>query len=553
MKQYVLNLKALDQLVLTDGSSEGMSHQTLDYIPGNMLLGAFVNLWKQLHKGEQTDGNPEFEDLFLNGTVKWGNACPMVGDRTSVPLPLSFQKIKNYSGLPYYGDEDASNCRVFNLLQLDAEDTIKDSAPAEWGLGKDEVIKPKKLDRTFIDPESFCQTAVSHQWNTHVAMDKRMAAEHQLFGYSSVSAGVKFSSTVICCKEERAAGLKQLLAAADRLRVGHSRSAGYGNVSCELKGEQDFVEQKLSADTNIHNVFLLSHYTPALSWLSPLEGLKEDLKKYFGDDNLEIVENKLSCGYTDVAGFNSMQGLPRRTRRCISAGSIIQVKTSSTSCKSVCALGAFTAEGFGRFEIDPKVLSDKFPRPKPLAMQQDEKTENVKQDPAVNMLVKAVTHRTLSRLAQQKAIEFVSSENMQKFINESPNMMKIGPKASQRGNLRMLLVSKPSSKWREWFDNLLKKDIKLPVVKQWKNSYAKWKGSTANLEVIMKELLNPEFFRTYGIVNVSEIKESCLATNIDSELDYFYEEFQKLSLLELLKQWDKAARKTTEKQSGETK
>ncbi len=91
MKQYELNLEALDQLVLTDGSSEGMSHQTLDYIPGNMLLGAFVNLWKQLHKGEQTDGNPVFEDLFLNGTVKWGNACPMVGERSSVPLPVSFQ------------------------------------------------------------------------------------------------------------------------------------------------------------------------------------------------------------------------------------------------------------------------------------------------------------------------------------------------------------------------------------------------------------------------------------------------------------------------------
>ena len=117
----------------------------------------------------------------------------------------------------------------------------------------------------------------------------------------------------------------------------------------------------------------------------------------------------------------------------------------------------------------------------------------------------------------------------------------------------MLLVSKPSSKWREWFDNLLKKDAKLPVVKQWKTSYAKWKGSTANLDVIMKDLLDPEFFRSNETVNISEIKESCLATNIDSELNYFYEEFQKLSLLELLKQWDKASRKTTEKQSGETK
>lgn len=47
MKVYKIYVKALEPLVITDGTSEGMSHCSLNYIPGNKILGAMVEKWKK--------------------------------------------------------------------------------------------------------------------------------------------------------------------------------------------------------------------------------------------------------------------------------------------------------------------------------------------------------------------------------------------------------------------------------------------------------------------------------------------------------------------------
>lgn len=72
MKTIKLHLKAEEPLVITDGSSEGMSHETLNYIPGSMLLGAFASIWVKNNANINPDESSEFNDLFLNGKVKWG-------------------------------------------------------------------------------------------------------------------------------------------------------------------------------------------------------------------------------------------------------------------------------------------------------------------------------------------------------------------------------------------------------------------------------------------------------------------------------------------------
>ena len=48
MKVIKLKLEALQPLVITDGTTEGQTHRTLEYIPGNMLLGALAGAWKEI-------------------------------------------------------------------------------------------------------------------------------------------------------------------------------------------------------------------------------------------------------------------------------------------------------------------------------------------------------------------------------------------------------------------------------------------------------------------------------------------------------------------------
>ena len=92
MKVYKIYVKALEPLVITDGTSEGMSHCSLNYIPGNKILGAMVEEWKKhsnLKKGVLPDDIPEFNELFLSKEVVWGHAFPLIKEKRAVPIPLS--------------------------------------------------------------------------------------------------------------------------------------------------------------------------------------------------------------------------------------------------------------------------------------------------------------------------------------------------------------------------------------------------------------------------------------------------------------------------------
>ena len=85
-----IKIKALEPLVITDGSAESMAHSTLEYIPGNKLLGAMAFKWVSENKNERADDNPEFVNMFLNGAVEWGHAYPLAMGEETIPVPLSY-------------------------------------------------------------------------------------------------------------------------------------------------------------------------------------------------------------------------------------------------------------------------------------------------------------------------------------------------------------------------------------------------------------------------------------------------------------------------------
>lgn len=64
MKVIKLKLEALQPLVITDGTTEGQTHKTLEYIPGNMLLGALANVWKRNNPNVAPDDSEEFKTSF---------------------------------------------------------------------------------------------------------------------------------------------------------------------------------------------------------------------------------------------------------------------------------------------------------------------------------------------------------------------------------------------------------------------------------------------------------------------------------------------------------
>ncbi len=536
MKVIKLKLEALQPLVITDGTTEGQTHKTLEYIPGNMLLGALASAWKRNNPNATPDDSDEFNNLFLNSKVKWGHAFPLAGDEQTVPVPLCYQKLKNYGGLPSVGSKNADNSHVLNLssIVLDSEQKLIDliiNDKKEWGLDENEAIKLKKFDLGFMTSKEKCQPNIHKTRNMHVAIGKdRTAADGQLFGFSALGKGTKFISEIYCddaCEQS----LKSLLDSINNLYIGHSRSAGYGKVSAKVLSCEEVASQNV--ESNTAKLFLLSGYISNRSWELPLNNLEKELQKYF--ENAKI--SKLYCLYDNLKGFNNLWSLPRKARQMLIQGSVIEITFEKVVSPLPEAIGGSTNEGYGRILVNPEFLNA------PFVDTEDIDEKDVKQEVASNLVHSNVLNllktRAIYRIAREAAVRFVSRTDIAQFIESQRKSSDIS--AAQRGNLRNMISNVSQDKWLENFEEILEKT---PGI-QWKNSEGKSPFDGCKyyeMSDIMCKFLNPTTFKETFNVSKELPKLLGQAPNKADE-DIFFKEYYRHALLNLLKEWDMKAKR----------
>lgn len=537
MKVIKLKLETLQPLVVTDGTTEGQTHRTLEYIPGNMLLGALAYVWKRNNPEADPDESEEFRNLFLSSKVKWGHAFPLAGDEQTVPVPLCYQKLKNYGGLPSVGSHNASKSHVLNLssIVLDSEQKLVDfivKGKEEWGVDEKEAIKLKKLDLGFMTPKGKCQPDIHKNWNMHVAIGQnRTAAKGQLFGYSSLGKGTKFISEIYCddsCEQS----VKMLLDSISSLYIGHSRSAGYGKVSAKVLSCENSVPQK--ADSNTAKLFLLSGYISNKSWELPLDNLESELKKYFSNVNI----TKLNCLYDNLKGFNNLWSLPRKARQMLVQGSVIEISFDSLISPLPEAIGGSTNEGYGRITVNPDFLVSPFVDTADIDEKKEKSPSVQAPDHNCNVL-RLLKTRAIYRIARETAVEFVSRGDIADFISSQKNSSGIS--AAQRGNLRNMISNDPQEKWLSKFKDILEKT----PGEQWKNSEGKSpfdSGKFYEMSEIMCDFLNPDTFKNN--FEVTKKFKSLLGQKPSrADEDIFFKEYYRHALLNLIKEWDMKAKR----------
>ena len=366
MKSLLLRIQADSPLVITEKLTRGMNHQCLQYIPGNMLLGAFAQIWKKdfFKNGTLADDDPVFSKLFLKGSVKWGCAYPQTKlGKMSVPQPVCYQKLKNHGGLVAEGVTDES-C-VYNALYLDVNSQKNKTDylyqhyyPEEYAQNKS-TPKTKKLNFCFMtDDENPKRIDIHQHWDMHVALgQERSAIEGKLYGYNSIARGTTFISEILI-EDDAIEDVKKLLPEGKKgkLHLGSSRKAGYGFASYSVLSISEKVEQKASDNTVL---YLLSDYVPKKPWLSLLDGLKDDLASAMNIDRDDIVfsNDKIYTGTRNLDGFNCQWNLPRQTQSAFVKGSVLVVSFKNTPKRSFpCVLGDRVSEGCGRVFFDPGFL-----------------------------------------------------------------------------------------------------------------------------------------------------------------------------------------------------
>lgn len=198
-------------LIISQHAASAGAHQSLDYLPGSTLLGlAASRLYATLSADEAWL-------LFHSGQVRFGDALPLAGDETGLPVPLCWH---TYKGEPAQNNGELLASHLF-------DPSVADTDPAR---------QPVQLRGGYATP---CGKLLNpqRQQTLKTAIDRKtgMAAESQLFGYEALAAGQRFRC-VISADDNVPAALWQRLQAAlnGHASLGRSRSAQFGRVKIEL-------------------------------------------------------------------------------------------------------------------------------------------------------------------------------------------------------------------------------------------------------------------------------------------------------------------------------
>lgn len=490
MKLLTLELTALEPLIPTSGSSEGMAHSCLEYIPGSMLLGAFAKAWIHYNPHIPPDDSPVFQKLFLDGSVSWGNGLPLCAGNPTIPVPLCLMREKNMDGLPVAGvPVPACSAAVFNTISLGDEERLKevylaflkDNCPEKATRLKDVPPKFKKLSAAFMDPISLRQPDTRQVWNVRVTLGKKRAARQgMLFGFAALARGTVFQAQILC-EEECQEHLAALVESAPRIHIGHSRSSGYGLTA--VKGHWQDEPAPRTIESDVFNLLLLSHYFPDPPWEDPLEALLKSMEDKTG---AKPKEDKLSLAWEHLDGFNSHWRAWRNSRGGIAQGSVIRLRfPREITLPAFLTLGAGKVEGCGRICVNPPLLEKRVlasaAQPAPARRQKPAA-------PAPNLASpqwRILRERALARLAEGQASAWLEDQAWQEFLKTAEKLDS--PSASQRANALGMDAAK--------FEKMLGKT----PGKQWKAAIVKdpfRKDGNEHLSEVMRILLDPEKF--YG-------------------------------------------------------
>ena len=222
-------------LIISQQAASAGAHQSLDYLPGSTLLGlAASRLYATLNADEAWI-------LFHSGQVRFGDALPLVGDETGLPVPLCWH---TYKGEPAQHDG-----------RLLASQLFDPSAP-----GSDHTRQPVQLRGGYATPSGQLLSP-RRQQTLKTAIDRQtgMAAESQLFGYEALAAGQRFRC-VVSADDSVPAPLWQRLqeALSGRASLGRSRSAQFGRVQIEPQAKAAAERPGNTPDNTRLTLWLLS-------------------------------------------------------------------------------------------------------------------------------------------------------------------------------------------------------------------------------------------------------------------------------------------------------
>ena len=340
--------------LVSDQAVEPNSSVTRSIVPGATLRGAVA---AALLRGNCPPSL--FEDIVVNGTVRFLNAYPQFNSKRSLPVPITWQR-----------DKDASQ-------PDDGKAEPEDALTALFEETDEEVERPQRqpvqgrfyaLSGNTHYTDKVKKTRRTHQTRSRSTGVTNAGGEDTVFVYESLDAGQTFSGAVAV--PEHRTDLQNILRTvlAGNLWLGRSARSGYGGAPRVETGALEVVEPggnhktigkgeqfrvRLTSEAVLRDPITGQHDPAALA--AALEALFNGIASLVTFEGTPAVCIKQER----VVGYHRLWRTHRGEFPCAAAGSVALFQSLEELSKEKIAalqavpLGERVAEGGGCFVIEP--------------------------------------------------------------------------------------------------------------------------------------------------------------------------------------------------------
>jgi CRISPR-associated protein Csx10 len=325
-------ITTLSSILFSKESGDRNMTETVDYIPGRVILGIFAGRYIYKNKsGNNAHEDKIFKTLFLKDNISFSNAYLKPEDNKKfLPTPLSIQ------------NEKENKDSVYDLLFKTVED---DYIQTKYSGGY------SSLDENYIS-----NISVDKSLNFHHARDVETGTSKEgiIFNYESINKDQLFEG-YITGEDELINTFLEIFEKEFIAYTGRSRTSQYGKIRIEFFAPEKIItnieSQKKTSITFLSNVIIYNDYGTSEC---NRESLENYLKRKISND---IIISKSFIKPIRVDNYISIWKLKKPSENCFVAGTCFLLEGIKESDLDKLkelenyGIGERRNEGFGKIAI----------------------------------------------------------------------------------------------------------------------------------------------------------------------------------------------------------
>lgn len=336
-KYLTYYIKALEDVKITETIVQKESEQSLDYITGSSIRGAYIYKYIS-HYNIKNINEGEHRNKLLKGDINFLNAYPVYDDERAVPFPKCYfcpkEKIRGAEYLDYIN------------LSLGLDNDLEDG-----------FEKARFSEFVALDGNDYERVKVDKISNLHIS---KRTDKNKLFRYEAIKKGQVFMGIIKSQEESYLQEVKELLEDTS-IYIGSSKGSGYGKCYIyDMEICEESPEKVQFEDMNDYGEYIYLIALSDIIYRTKLGEYKtivdEDLlKKELSLENVEFVD---SCIETkNVTSFNNKWNCSLPQIVAIKGGSVFKYRVNGEIDEELLyefidkGIGERKIDGFGRFII----------------------------------------------------------------------------------------------------------------------------------------------------------------------------------------------------------